>query len=71
MRRDGDEMYGDVTGSGWLRAGYRRSRCATAAGRVVQAAVARKERAEDAEAAPAMLDLRFAKLAPPGLVPVK
>jgi putative aminophosphonate oxidoreductase len=39
-------------------------------GRVVQAAVARKERAEDEARAPSWLDRRLASLAPAGLVPV-
>jgi hypothetical protein len=39
-------------------------------GRVVRGAVARKERAEDAGCAPAMIDRALARLAPAGLVPV-
>jgi putative aminophosphonate oxidoreductase len=40
-------------------------------GRVVQTAVARKERAEDAGRSPSRLDLTLAGMAPPGLVPVE
>ena len=40
-------------------------------GRVVRAAVARKERAEDAGRRPARLDLALARLAPAGLVPLE
>jgi len=39
-------------------------------GRVVRGAVARKERAEDADCPPAMIDRALARLAPAGLVPV-
>jgi putative aminophosphonate oxidoreductase len=39
-------------------------------GRIVQAAVARKERAEDAARPPSWLDRRLTRLAPAGLVPV-
>ena len=42
-----------------------------AAGRIVRAAVARKERAEDAGRPPSWLDARLVALAPGGLVPVK
>lgn len=40
-------------------------------GRVVRGAVARKERAEDAEQRPALLDRALARLAPSGLVPLR
>ncbi len=40
-------------------------------GRVVRAAVARKERAEDAGRRPARIDLALARLAPAGLVPLE
>jgi hypothetical protein len=39
-------------------------------GRVVQAAVARKEQAEDAGRSPSWIDRRLVRLAPAGLVPV-
>jgi hypothetical protein len=39
-------------------------------GRIVRAAVARKERAEDADRNPRRLDLALAGLAPAGLVPL-
>jgi putative aminophosphonate oxidoreductase len=40
-------------------------------GRIVRGAVARKERAEDAERSPARLDRAIARLAPAGLVPLE
>lgn len=40
-------------------------------GRVVRGAVARKERAEDAEGRPALIDRGLARLAPAGLVPIR
>jgi glycine/D-amino acid oxidase-like deaminating enzyme len=42
-----------------------------AGGRVVQAAVKRKEDAEDAHRAPSRLDMAIARLAPSGLVPIE
>jgi glycine/D-amino acid oxidase-like deaminating enzyme len=40
-------------------------------GRIVRGAVARKERAEDAERRPARIDRALARLAPAGLVPLQ
>lgn len=64
---------------GWSRAGLVRSPprglpgepWRYIGGRVVRRAVARKERAEDAERRPTLLDRGLAQLAPAGLVPLR